>query len=95
MNIYELSRIIAKETGEPAYKVEKILNASLRVIRVQILKAQIIRLKGLFTVFIDVLPESKRFNVAKQEHYIKPRYFSLKVIPSSILKKEIHAKKTY
>jgi nucleoid DNA-binding protein len=38
MNASQLTKIIAKETGEPAYKVNKILSATIKVIRQQIKK---------------------------------------------------------
>lgn len=95
MTIYELSKIISKETGEPVYKVNRILTSALKVIRAQIIKAQIIKLTGLLTMFIDVVPETKRFDVLTQGVITMPRRFVLRLIPSRILKKEINAKKTY
>lgn len=95
MNVQQLSKIISKETGEPVYKVVKILTATLKVIRAQIIKAQIIKLTGLLTMFIDVVPERPIFNVRKQEHIVLPRRFVLRLVPSRDLKKQINAKKTY
>lgn len=95
MNIDELSKIISKETGEPAYKIEKILGVSLRVIREQILKAQIIKLKNLLTIYIDVAQEKSIYDLSTNAMKDLPRRFVLKVTPSKKLKKEINAKKTY
>jgi nucleoid DNA-binding protein len=95
MNLEDLSKIVAKETGEPVYKIETILNTSIKVIRAQIIKAQVIKLKGLLTMFIDVIPERRIYNVAKNEYCLNPRRFALRIMPSVKLKKEIRAKKTY
>jgi nucleoid DNA-binding protein len=95
MNASQLTKIIAKETGEPAYKVNKILSATIKVIRQQIIKAQIIKLKNLLTIFIDVAPERVYYNVYEKKNKKLPRRFVLKVEPSKRLKEEIDAKKTY
>lgn len=95
MNIFELSKLVAKETGEPVYKINNIICATVRIIRKEILKAQIIKLTNLLTIFIDVLPERPYHNGFTREFKKKPRRFALKIIPSKKLKKEIDAKKTY
>lgn len=95
MNVSDLAKLVSKESGEPAYKIEKILSITFTVIRQQIIKAQIIRLKNLLTVFIDVVPEKSFYNINSKKKEILPRRFVLKIVPSAILKKEIDAKKTY
>lgn len=95
MNIFELSKIVAKETGEPVYRVNKIICATVRIIRIQVIKAQIIKLTNLLTIFIDVAPERKYHNGFIGEFKKTPRRFVLKIIPSKKLKKEVNAKKTY
>lgn len=95
MNVSDLSKIVAKEMGEPAYKIEKILSVTLRVIRQQIIKAQVIKLKNLLTIFIDVAPERGFYNISTKEVDKLPRRFVLKVEPSKVLKDEIDAKRTY
>jgi uncharacterized protein (DUF2267 family) len=95
MNLEQLSKVISKETGEPVYKVERILRATIKTIRAQIIKAQIIKLKGLLTMYIDVIKEKNYYNVAERKHSVKPRRFVLRIVPSIGLKKEIDAKKTY
>lgn len=95
MNIFELSKLVAKETGEPVSITNKIICATVRIIRREILRAQIIKLTNLLTIFVDVLPERKYHNGFIGEYKKKPRRFALKIIPSKKLKKEIDAKKTY
>lgn len=95
MNIFELSKLVAEETGEPVYKTNKIICATVKIIRAQIIKAQIVKLTNLLTIFIDVLPERKYHNGFTREFKKNPRRFALKIIPSKKLKKEINAKKTY
>lgn len=95
MNVQDLAKEVAKETGEPIYKVSKILAAGVLVIRKQILKAQIIKLKRLASLFIDVVPEKKYYNINEKKMDILPRRFVLKMVVSRDLKKEIDAKKTY
>jgi nucleoid DNA-binding protein len=95
MNIFELSKIVAKETGEPVYKINKIICATIRIIRKEILKAQIVKLTNLLTIFVDVVPEKTYHNGFVGEFKKKPRRFALKIIPSKKLKKEVDAKKTY
>ena len=95
MNVQDLAKEIAKETGEPVYKVSKILAMAVLVIRKQILKAQIIKLKRLVSLFIDVVPEKKYYNINEKKMDVLPRRFVLKMEVSRNLKKEIDAKKTY
>ena len=95
MNVSDLSKIVAKEMGEPTYKIEKILSVTLRVIRQQIIKAQVVKLKNLLTIFIDVAPERGFYNINTKEVDKLPRRFVLKVEPSKILKEQIDAKRTY
>lgn len=95
MNLSDLSKIVAKETGEPAYKIHKILSVFIIVVRQQIIKAQIIKLKNLLTIFIDVAPEKSFYNINKKKIDKLPRRFILKVEPSKVLKEQIDAKKTY
>jgi nucleoid DNA-binding protein len=95
MTIEDIAKKVSKETGEPAYKISIILKSTFEVIRAEILKAQIIKIRGLMSLFIDVLPEVKRYDLIAQEVKILPRRFTLKVVPSRRLKKEIDAKKTY
>lgn len=95
MNIQELAKEIAKETGEPAYKVSKILASMVKVMRQQILKAQIIKLKNLLSIKIDVVKEKNFWNISLNKMDKLPRRFVLKVEASKKLKKEIDAKKTY
>lgn len=95
MNIQELAKEISKETGEPAYKVSKMLASMVNVIRQQILKSQIVKLKSLLSIFVDVAPERNYYNVHQNRIDKLPRRFVLKVEPSKNLKKEIDAKKTY
>lgn len=95
MNITQLSKLIAKETGEPAYKINEILNVTVKVIREQIIKAKIVKLKSLLTIFIDVAPAENYYNINTKSLQTLPRRFVLKIQPSKILKDEIKAKKTY
>jgi len=95
MNVKELAREVAKETGEPLYRTNKILLATFKIIRKEIVKAQIIKIKNLLTIFIDVAPEKSFYNVHEKQTAILPRRFVLKIIPSLKLKKLIDGKKTY
>lgn len=95
MNVFELSKLVAKETGEPAYKVNTIIRATVNIIRREVIRAQIVKLSGLLTIFIDVVPERNYFDVKKNSIQKTPRRFALKITPSKILKKLINEKKTY
>jgi len=95
MNINDLSKLVSERTGEPAYKTKKIIKCFITIIREQIIKAQIIKLRDLLTFFIDVAPEKNIYNVYTQKYETLPRRFLLKIIPSNILKKQISEKKTY
>jgi nucleoid DNA-binding protein len=95
MNIKNLSKIVAETTGEPAYKIEKILNASFKEIRKQIIKAQIVKIKNFLTIYIDVLPQRNIYSFKEKRVVELPRKFGLKIVPSQLLKKEIDAKRTY
>lgn len=95
MNIFELSKLVAKETGEPAYRINKILCITVRIIRREILRAQIIKLTNLLTIFVDVVEERNYFHVKNNRVEKTPRRFILKIIPSKKLKKEVNAKRTY
>ena len=95
MNTKEIAKMVSEETGEPAYKVQVIMASMFRVTRKMIIKAQVIKIKNLITIYIDIAQERTVFDVSKKEYKKLPRRFVLKVIPSAILKKEIDAKKTY
>jgi nucleoid DNA-binding protein len=95
MNIAELSKMVSKETGEPVYKVKPIIVSVFKIIRQQVIKAQIIKIKNLLTIFIDVAPERQFYNIHENVYQTLPRRFILKIIPSAKLKKQIDAKKTY
>ena len=95
MNILELSQMVSKETGKSVKETQKTLAIAFKIIRKEILRAQIIKLQGLLTMFIDVIPERKRYDINSGETHIQPRKFVLKTFISKKLKEEINAKKTY
>lgn len=95
MNLTELATLVSKETGEPAYKVLRIISSTFKIIRNKILIGEIVKIKGIVTMYIDVVDKLRFYNVAKKNIDSKPRRFVLKIFPSIILKKQIDAKKTY
>jgi nucleoid DNA-binding protein len=95
MNVQELAKLVSKETGEPTYRILKILNSAFSIIRKEILRAQIIKIKNLLTIFIDVVQEKNKYNINTNIIEKIPRRFVLKVKPSVLLKKQINEKKTY
>lgn len=95
MNIHELSKMVSKETGEPEYKTTRIIASTLKIIRKEVIRGQIIKLANLLSIFVDVVPERNYFSIKNNRVEKTPRRFVLKIIPSKKLKKEINAKKTY
>lgn len=95
MNILELSKMVSEETGVPEYKTTRIISATIKIIRREVIRGQIVKLLSLLSIFVDVVPERNYFSVKHNRVEKTPRRFVLKIIPSKKLKKEVNAKKTY
>lgn len=95
MDVRELSKIVSEQVEMPEYKVRQVLLTAFKTIRVHLLKAEIIRIKNLLSMCIEIKQPREYYDVNKQAVTVKPRHFYLKVVPSKLLKKEIGEKKTY
>lgn len=87
--------MVSKEIGEPEYKTTKIISATIKIIRREVIRGQIVKLLSLLSIFVDVVPERNYYSVKHNRVERIPRRFVLKIIPSKKLKKEVNAKKTY
>jgi hypothetical protein len=71
--------------------VRRILRATIKTIRAQIIKAQII--KQVAHNVHDVIKEKNYYNVAERKHSVKEQSLALRIVPSIGLK-EIDGKHT-
>lgn len=93
MKTSEFSKKLAKRLGIPHQTAKVFLSVTIDEITKHILSGQIVKLRGFGSFYVDVLKETRRFNVATNKVEIVPKRFVLKSAYSEELIKKISAKK--
>lgn len=95
MNTQELAKKISQETDLNYTKSYELLKKIIEIIVREILRGQMVKLRGLMTLFVDIADQRTYHDAKAQQLKTKPKRFVLKVKISKQLRKEVDGKKAY